>query len=100
MIDSASPDDVDLTPDLPADTVPDPFDRVAEEFLERCRRGESPSVGEYEGRFPDHAQRIRELLPSVAMMEQLKRTDPLDAAIGVRVVGVDAGTAGRVSTDP
>ncbi len=73
MIDAGSPGDVDLTGDHPADTVPDPFDRVAEEFVERCRRGESPSVGEYEQRYPEHAQRIRELLPSVAMMEQLKR---------------------------
>jgi serine/threonine protein kinase len=75
MIDADAPGDVDvdLTPFQPADTVADPFDRVAEEFVERCRRGESPSVGEYEARFPEHAQRIRELLPSVAMMEQLKR---------------------------
>jgi len=51
----------------------DPFDRLAEEFATRCRRGESPSIGEYEARYPDLAERIRELLPSVAMMEQLKR---------------------------
>ena len=56
-----------------ADTDSDPFDLVAEEFVERCRRGESPSISEYERRFPEHARRIRELLPSVAMMEQLKR---------------------------
>ncbi|MGP0068379.1 MAG: protein kinase domain-containing protein, partial [Isosphaeraceae bacterium] len=56
-----------------ADTCPDPFDLVAEEFVDRCRQGESPSITEYVRRFPEHAQRIRELLPSVAMMEQLKR---------------------------
>jgi hypothetical protein len=51
----------------------DPFDRLAEEFVERCRRGEVPSISEYEQRYPEHAQRIRDLLPPVAMMEQLKR---------------------------
>jgi eukaryotic-like serine/threonine-protein kinase len=56
-----------------ADAESDPFDMVAEEFVERCRRGESPSITEYEQRFPEHARRIRNLLPSVAMMEQLKR---------------------------
>ncbi len=56
-----------------ADASPDPFDEVAEDFVERCRRGESPSISEYELRYPEHARRIRELLPSVAMMEQLKR---------------------------
>ena len=73
MIDSASPDDVDLTPDLPADTFPTHSTGWPRSSSRPCRRGESPSVGEYEGRFPDHAQRIRELLPSVAMMEQLER---------------------------
>jgi serine/threonine protein kinase len=51
----------------------DPFDQVAEEFAERCRKGESPSISEYEARYPEFAPRIRKLLPTVAMMEQLKR---------------------------
>ena len=51
----------------------DRFDEVAEEFVERCRRGESPSISEYESRFPEHAEKIRHLLPSVAMIEQLKQ---------------------------
>ena len=45
---------------------------MAEEFAERCRRGESPSIGEYEARFPEHAEKIRKLLPTVAMMEQFR----------------------------
>ncbi len=49
------------------------FDEVAEEFAERCRRGESPSITEFEMRFPEHAEKIKRLLPTVAMMEQLKR---------------------------
>ncbi|MDB5352346.1 MAG: protein kinase family protein [Planctomycetota bacterium] len=51
----------------------DPFDRLAEEFADRCRRGDAPSIAEYETRYPEHAERIRKLLPTVAMMEQLKR---------------------------
>jgi predicted Ser/Thr protein kinase/tetratricopeptide (TPR) repeat protein len=51
----------------------DPLDRLAEEFTERCRRGESPSVSEYEARYPEYAARIRKLLPAVAMIEQLGR---------------------------
>ena len=51
----------------------DPFDQLAEEFAERCRKGESPSISDYEARYPEFAPRIRKLLPTVAMMEQLKR---------------------------
>jgi serine/threonine protein kinase len=73
MNDPRSPGDAETISAPAADTCADPFDLVAEEFVERCRRGESPSISEYEQRFPEHGRRIRELLPSVAMMEQLKR---------------------------
>ncbi len=48
------------------------LDRLAEEFSERCRKGESPSIGEYEARHPEQAEKIRKFLATVAMMEQLK----------------------------
>jgi tetratricopeptide (TPR) repeat protein/tRNA A-37 threonylcarbamoyl transferase component Bud32 len=51
----------------------DLLDQLAEEFAARCRRGESPSISEYELRYPGDAARIRKLLPAVALMEQLKR---------------------------
>jgi eukaryotic-like serine/threonine-protein kinase len=51
----------------------EPFECVAEEFVERCRRGESPSVTEYLERYPEHAETIRKLLPAVAMIERLGR---------------------------
>ena len=51
----------------------DPLDLLAEEFAERCRRGESPSIGEYEARDPGRAAEIRNLLAAVAMIEQWKR---------------------------
>jgi eukaryotic-like serine/threonine-protein kinase len=51
----------------------DPLDLVAEEFAERCRRGEMPSVTDFVGRYPALAEDLRDLLPAVAQMELLKR---------------------------
>ena len=51
----------------------DPLDRLAEEFATRSRRGEHPTISEYEARFPDQAKKVRGLLEAVAMMEQLRR---------------------------
>ncbi len=64
--------DADQTAEYQGDAACDAFDRLAEEFAERCRRGESPSIADYARRHPEHARKIRELLPSVAMMERLK----------------------------
>jgi hypothetical protein len=63
----------------------DPLDLVAEEFAARLRRGETPAVAEYVARHPDLADDLRELLPAVAHMEQLKRhraADPLPESVG------------------
>ena len=49
-----------------------PVDRLAEEFAERLRHGERPSLTEYVQRYPQHAEEIRELFPALAMIEQLK----------------------------
>ena len=51
----------------------DPFDRVAEEFVDRCRRGETPSIAEYVAQFPGKEDKVRKLLSAVATMEQLRR---------------------------
>lgn len=53
----------------------DPVDIAADEFADRYRNGEYPSVTEYVQRFPDQAEELKELLPAVAMMEQLKRKE-------------------------
>src|SRR6516162_9753222 len=50
----------------------DPVGRLAEEFAERLRRGEHPSVAEYVGRYPELAGEIRDMFPALAVMEQLK----------------------------
>ncbi len=51
----------------------DPVDILAEEFADRLRRGEHPSVSDYAAAHPEHAEQLRELLPAVAQMEFLKR---------------------------
>jgi serine/threonine protein kinase len=51
----------------------DPLDLVAEEFADRCRRGEVPSITQYADKYPALADELRELLPAVAQMEMLKR---------------------------
>ncbi|HEY3323647.1 MAG TPA: serine/threonine-protein kinase [Planctomycetota bacterium] len=56
-----------------SDSERDPVDLVAEEFAAHYRRGENPSINDYARRYPDLAAQLLEVLPSVAMMEELKR---------------------------
>lgn len=49
------------------------LDGLAEEFLARLRRGEAPSVAEYVERHPDLADDIRDLFPSLLLMEEAAR---------------------------
>ena len=50
----------------------DPVELLAEEFLERCRRGEHPSVAEYVARYPELAARIEAFFPALLLLENLK----------------------------
>ena len=50
----------------------DPLEVLAAEFMERQRRGESPSISEYTARHPELAAEIDEILPVIAAMERLK----------------------------
>ena len=49
----------------------DQFNDLAHEFAERYRRGERPPLSEYTERYPHLADEIRELFPTLVMMEQL-----------------------------
>jgi eukaryotic-like serine/threonine-protein kinase len=49
-----------------------PFELLAEEFAERLRRGEHPSLNDYIERHPEHADDIRELFPALVLVEQNK----------------------------
>ena len=59
-------------PDAHEDPDDNPIDSIAAEFVERLRRGEHPSVEEYAKLHPDIAEDVRELLPAVVAMEELK----------------------------
>ena len=47
----------------------DPLVQLAEEFAGRYRRGECPSLREYTEKYPEHAQRIRDLFPAMVALE-------------------------------
>ncbi len=57
----------------------DPIDALAESFIERYRRGERPEIAEYIERCPEHADRIRELFPTLLMVERLGSAEARDA---------------------
>jgi WD40 repeat protein/serine/threonine protein kinase len=70
-----------------------PVELLAEEFLDRKRRGERPTLQEYLQRHPELADEIRDLFPALLMMEDLGEssggtTGSLaadGAAVGVRL---------------
>jgi serine/threonine protein kinase/WD40 repeat protein len=47
------------------------FNALAHEYAERCRHGEPPPLEEYTRRYPELAAEIRDLFPTLRMMEQL-----------------------------
>jgi WD40 repeat protein/tetratricopeptide (TPR) repeat protein/serine/threonine protein kinase len=49
-----------------------PVEQLAEEFMERRRRGEKPTLSEYTERYPELAEEIRDLFPALCVMERLK----------------------------
>jgi eukaryotic-like serine/threonine-protein kinase len=50
----------------------DPVEMLAEEFLDRHRRGERPTISEYAEAHPEWSDRIRSLFPTLMMIEGLK----------------------------
>ncbi|MEO1995291.1 MAG: protein kinase [Planctomycetaceae bacterium] len=65
-----------------------PIDRVAEEFAQRIRGGENPTVDEYVQRYPQHADEIRVVLPSVEMLEQLHQKNAAEAHTDTLLAGI------------
>ena len=55
------------------------FDALAEEFAERYRRGERPSLEEYVDRLPEMAGEIREMFPALVEVEQVEEDARDDA---------------------
>jgi serine/threonine protein kinase/Flp pilus assembly protein TadD len=48
----------------------DPFNELAHEFAQRYRRGEHPSLTEYTQKYPELAEQIRELFPTLMVIEE------------------------------
>lgn len=48
----------------------DVIDQVADSFVSRFRAGERPSVDEYVARYPDLADELRAVLPTLVLLEQ------------------------------
>jgi serine/threonine protein kinase/tetratricopeptide (TPR) repeat protein len=66
----------------------EPIDSLAEEFLERYRRGERPSITEYVSQHPDLAGEIRELFPTLAVLERLgPRPDEISGRAAEAAIG-------------
>src|SRR5579859_5626726 len=62
-----------------SDSASNPLDVLADEFVERHRRGERPVLSEYVARYPNLADEIREVFPALILMEQARvgaDTDP------------------------
>src|SRR5262245_55144052 len=57
----------------------DRFDELAEEFAERFRHGERPSLQEYVDRCPELADEIREMFPALVAVEQAEGEARADA---------------------
>jgi tRNA A-37 threonylcarbamoyl transferase component Bud32 len=74
-----------------------PVEELAEEFIERRRRGETPTLEEYASKFPDLADEIRSLFPALMMMEKLGAdpggTDALDEPALGRAMSSSVGRA-------
>ncbi|QDU55926.1 serine/threonine protein kinase [Aeoliella mucimassa] len=55
-----------------SDAEREPIELLAEEFVDRIRRGEQPTVEEYASRSPDLAEEILDLFPAIAAIEESK----------------------------
>lgn len=54
-----------------------PVDVLADEFAARCRKGEMPSIEEYEQRAPAYGDMIRSLFPTIARIERMTSQSPV-----------------------
>jgi eukaryotic-like serine/threonine-protein kinase len=64
------------------DSDRDPLEQLAEEFLDRCRRGERPEVSEYARGHPELSERIQGLFPTLALVEECAADAGQDAHCG------------------
>ena len=64
---------------------------LAAEFMERLRRGEHPSISEYTARYPDLAEDIRGLFPTIVATERLKgsRERPSNGSVSLGAASLE-----------
>ena len=67
----------------------DPVGPLADEFLARHRRGEGPAVADYAERYPEHAERIKQLFPMLLAMEEAGADGSLGATIAPGALAAD-----------
>src|SRR5262245_60928155 len=48
------------------------IESLAAEFMDRCRSQDPPSIDEYKQRYPELAEEIASLFPTIAQLERLK----------------------------
>jgi serine/threonine protein kinase len=77
--------------------VREPVELLAEEFLERRRRGERPTVEEYAMRHPELAAAIRNLFPALLLLENL---DAGSLAIPAARVNRGSATTDEPGSEP
>jgi serine/threonine protein kinase/WD40 repeat protein/Tfp pilus assembly protein PilF len=70
-------------------TQRNPVEEMAEEFLERYRRGERPALTEYTRKHPELSDKIRELFPALVMLEE----------VGPQEAGPPGACSGRMTAD-
>lgn len=51
----------------------DSFERIADQFLDDCRRGDDPAIESLAEEHPDWSEEIKDVLPTALLMEQFKR---------------------------
>jgi serine/threonine protein kinase len=57
-----------------------PVEVIAEEYSARIRAGEKPTVEEYAQRYPEHAELLRTILPSIALVERVSNNDSVQSS--------------------
>jgi len=72
-VDFASKDSDDV---LSADSDFD-FEELSERFVQEYREGKNPSVEEYAARYPEIAEEIKDLFPTLALLEEGSKRDSL-----------------------
>lgn len=71
--------------DLPVD----PLEDIALEFVRLHRSGTDVPVADFAARYPDHAERLRRLLPTIVCMERCSPTRANDSTVAGPRSGID-----------